>query len=77
MLVYSPDRSETVATGANLIDIEGRFGFGGSQTTNNMEGAAKGEEAQGEEDCMDTSGNESDESMNRLLHGRRARNPYQ
>lgn len=83
MLVYSPDKTSTVATGANLIDIENSFrdNFNPSSASNlggNNCGDGDTEEAEvQEEEAVATSGSNSDESMNCLLHGRNARNPYQ
>ena len=66
MLVYSPDTKSsgtTLATGANLIDIECSFGGGG----------AGEEEAAAAESGEEGSGNESDESMARMLHAHTGR----
>ena len=68
-LIHSPQRQAvTVATGANLIDIKNSF-----RDSANNEG---GEEDAGAEGAQEETGDESDESMNRLLHGRKANNPY-
>lgn len=58
MLVYTPDKPNpnSVATGANLIDIEASF----HEDTKNQTS-----------DKTEDSADKSDESMNRLLHGRR------
>ena len=77
MLAYSPDKatgSNTIATGANLIDIEDAFtAHGASQCNGSDQGKEHcGEENGGEED----NGDDSDKSMSRLLHGQKARNPY-
>ena len=77
MLVHSPSRNgqPTIATGANLIDIENSF----HQEKNNEEthrgGAAEGA-GEEEDEAADESDGDSDESMARLLQGRNARNPY-
>ena len=69
MLIHSPQKQAlTVATGTNLIDIESSF----RESANNDE--AEGDA--GEEEDQEVTGDESDESMNRLLHGRKAKNPY-
>ena len=65
MLVYSPDKKATVATGANLIDIEHSF-HENSRGANREEA---NEEAEFEKVGEEASVEDSDESMNRLLHG--------
>ena len=71
MLVYTPDRNTGLAAGANLIDIESGFQ---DNSCGREEGAAG---APGEEEEEEGSEEDSDESMNRLLQGRNAKNPYQ
>ena len=72
MLVYSPEKEATVATGTNLIDIEESF----HENTRGADRTAAADETEFE-DAAEVSEEDSDESMNRLLHGRNARNPYQ
>ena len=73
MLVHSPEgNSTTLATGVNLIDIEGSFKEGTQDDCDN--GGDGGGEGKDEEQAG--SETDSDESMNRLLHGRNANNPY-
>ena len=78
MLVYTPENKSpglTTATGANLIDIENSF-VGNGWDARSGPGMGRGGQGvdEGEETCGDEtgdgSGNESDESMARLLHGR-------
>ena len=78
MLVYSPDNNPTrsLATGANLIDIEDSFTGGACGSDADMDRGPADADGVPEEDEAN-SGTVSDESMNRLLHGRKARNPYQ
>ena len=71
MLVYSPQKSGTpmiMATGANLIDIESSFHEGTSRG-----GGDDGRSGVEEDDEEERSGDESDESMSKLLHGRKNR----
>ena len=71
LLVYSPENKSTgttIATGANLIDIE--CSFNGSAGTRGADGGNGAEEGPEDVEEEDTSGNESDESMTRLLQGR-------
>ena len=71
MMVYSPERGPTMATDANLIDIEDSF------RNPSYRGEDREDEQTKEEAAEQSSGDESDESMNRLLQGRNAKNPYQ
>ena len=75
MLVYSPDHNTKptpLPVGTNLIDIENSFGCGTSE-----EQEKEGVHQDAEETAAEVSDGDSDESMNRLLQGRNARNPYQ
>ena len=70
MLTYSPHKAtgfSTLATGANLIDIEDGF-------STNCGGDNEADESAAAED--DQSGCESDESMSHLLHGERPGGMY-
>ena len=59
----------TVATGTNLIDIENSF----RETSQDQH---QDERVGEDEEEREETGDESDESMNRLLHGHNASNPY-
>ena len=75
MLTYSPHKNtgaNTLATGANLIDIED--GFSTSEGNNCGQSAAAEENGSDAEE--DKSEADSDESTSRLLHGQSSKNMY-